>query len=294
MAQGQTIGFIGVGVMGEAMCRNLAQKSGARILAWDTNPEPLRRLAEFGVQTASGTAELMGAVEGVMLCLPAAPQVREVVLGAGGLLALARPGQFIVDMSTSPPALARELALRLGERGVAFADAPVARTRQAAQDGTLSIMVGADAALLPRLRPLLACMGTEITHCGPVGCGQVVKLINNLILSQTVAVLAGALELGRRAGVDETLLADTLSKGSADSFALRNHGMKSLVPQVYPERAFSVNYMLKDLSYALELADQVGLRLEVAQCVRALLERSQARGDGDRYHPVVRRVIQDA
>jgi 3-hydroxyisobutyrate dehydrogenase-like beta-hydroxyacid dehydrogenase len=293
MTTKDAVGFIGVGVMGEPMCRNLALKSGRPVWAYDTQSEPLARLAQQGVKTAGSAAELTDAVEGVLMCLPGEAQVREAVLGADGMLAHARRGQFLVDMSTAPPALARELAQRCAERGVAFADAPVARTRQAAQEGTLSIMVGSDAATFERLRPLLACMGNEITHCGAVGAGQVVKLLNNLVLCQNVLALAGAMAVAARSGVDERLLLDNLSKGSADSFALRNHGMKSLLPQVYPERAFSVRYMLKDVGYALDLAESAGVHLDSGELARGLYERAVAAGHGELYFPVVRRVLEN-
>jgi 3-hydroxyisobutyrate dehydrogenase-like beta-hydroxyacid dehydrogenase len=292
MAARQTIGFIGTGVMGEPMCRNLAAKSGARVVAYDANPEPLARLAAAGVEAMAGVAPVAQAAEVVFLCLPGAPQVRDVCLGAQGLAALARPGQTVVDMSTSTPALAREIAQRLSEKGASFADAPVARTREAAQSGTLSIMVGGDAAVVERIRPYLACMGSDITHCGPVGAGEVVKLINNMIVCQNVIVAAGALALGERSGIDGKLLLETLAKGSADSFVLRNHAIKSLLPKTYPERAFSVEYMLKDLGYALDVARETGLKLESAELAQSLYRAAVRQGVGGRYFPVVRQVIE--
>ena len=291
MAEAVRLGFIGVGVMGEPMCRNLAAKSGCRVLAYDVNPQPLRRLALAGVETAPTVARLVEQVAGVFLCLPGAPQVEAVMNGPQGVLAHARSGQFVVDMSTCPPRADREWAEKLGALGVDFADAPVARTRQAAQQGTLSIMVGGAAALVERLRPYLACMGSDITHCGAVGSGQVVKLLNNLVLCQNVLALAGALEVGGKAGVEERLLLETLSKGSADSFALRNHGMKAMLPQEYPERAFSVRYMLKDVGYALELAEQQGVALESGYTAQRLYERAVQAGLGDQYFPVVRKTL---
>jgi len=274
------------------MCRNLAAKSGRPVVAYDSNAEPLARLAQHGVTAAASIAGLMAGVEGVFLCLPGEAQVREAALGKAGVLAHARRGQFLVDCSTAPPRLARELEAACAAKGVVFADAPVARTREAAHSGTLSIMVGAKAETFARVRRFLACMGSDITHCGGAGAGQVVKLLNNLVLAQNVLALAGALNVAKRSGVDERLLLDTLSKGSADSFALRNHGMKSLLPNVYPERAFSVRYMLKDLGYALDLAHTADVKLESGECARGVYERAVAHGDGDLYFPVVRRVLE--
>ncbi len=271
------IGFIGLGVMGEPMCRNLARKSGRRVVAFDLRREALGRLAADGVEAAPTIDELVARAELVFLSLPGAPEVRAVA----AKLAL-RDGQALIDCSTTTVSLARELSARLPGR---FADAPVARTRQAAIDGTLSIMVGADAPLFRRIEPALRCMASDVTLCGAPGAGQAVKLLNNMVLSVTVLALAEALAVARASGaVDAQLLFETLAKGSADSFALRNHGLKALLPEAHPERAFPVAYMLKDLGYALELARSAGLELQGAGTVRRLLEETVALGLGEAYH----------
>jgi hypothetical protein len=226
----------------------------------------------------------------IFLSLPGGAEVKSVCEGAEGLIARAARGACIVDLSTAPVALARELHASFAARGVEFADAPVARTRQAAQDGTLSIMVGASEPVFARIRPLLACMASDITHCGAPGAGQAMKIVNNMVLFQNVVALAEALALVRHAGVDPKLALETLAKGSADSFALRNHGMKAMLPGVFPERAFSAEYALKDLGYALELAAQAGVELPGAQNARALLERAIAAGYGREYFPALARL----
>ena len=172
-----------------------------------------------------------------------------------------------------------------------YADAPVARTRQAAEDGTLSVMVGADAATFAAIRPHLACFASEITHCGAVGAGQIAKIMNNMVLIQTVVALGEALAVARRAGMDGKVLFETLTRGSADSFALRNHGLKAIIPDAFPERAFSAAYALKDLRYALDLAREAGLDLASARRAEQLLEEAIAAGWGDLYWPVLSRVI---
>jgi len=288
-----TLGFIGLGVMGEPMCRNLAKKSGAVVVAFDQRPEPLDALARDGVARAASAADVAARAEIVFMCLPGEPQVRAVALAPGGLAVHARAGQTVMDMSTVPVALARELADAFAARGADFADAPVARTAQAAKDGTLSIMVGGDAAVFERLKPYLACMGTEITHCGAVGAGQAVKLMNNMVVAQTVVALAEALAVVRASGaVDPRVLFETLTKGSADSFVLRNHGMKSLLPDSHPTQgAFPTSYIIKDLSYALALAESAGVTLEQASTTRRLMERTVAAGYRDNYYTAVLRTI---
>jgi len=288
------LGFIGLGVMGEPMCRNLARKSGFPVVGYDISPEPLGRLAEDGVRAAASPAEAMKQSSVVFLSLPSGAQVEDVCEGTGGLIAAAAGGKCIVDLGTSPVALARSLADRFAARGAAFADAPVARTREAAISGTLSIMVGADDATFRRIAPLLGTMASEVTHCGGVGAGQLVKIMNNMVLAQTVIALAEALAAARRSGVDGRILFEALTKGSADSFALRNHGMKAMLPGAFPERAFSTEYMLKDLQYALDVASEAGIELRGARNARAILEEAIAAGYGKAYWPVASKVIDRA
>ena len=284
------IGFIGLGVMGEPICRNLVAKSGAAVIVFDLSPEPLTRLREQGASVAVSVAEVVGNTEIVFLCLPSAKHVRTVFDG-DGILANARAGHVVVDLGTSSVKQTRELAARLAIRDAAWADAPIARTRQAAQDGTLSVMVGATTELFSEIEPLIRCFATDVTHCGDVGAGQVTKILNNMVLFETVNALAEAVALARRSGVDPALLLETLSKGSADSFALRNHGLKSIVPGSFPERAFSTEYALKDLSYALELAADAAIKIRGAELVAGILQEAIDAGSGAAYFPVIAKHI---
>lgn len=288
---GRTLGFIGLGVMGEPICRNLALKSGACVLACDLDPAPLQRLAAQGVRAAPAPGAVAQQADIVFLSLPSGEAVAEIARAPDGLLAAARPGQIVVDLGTSPVDLTRQLAQEFADRGARFVDAPVARTRAAAEAGTLSVMVGADAATFEALRPLLSTFASDLTHCGDSGCGQVVKILNNMVLFETVVALAEAQAIGARSGVDPQLLFDTLSKGSADSFALRNHGMKAMLPGKFPARAFSVDYARKDLSYALRLARETAVDASGARNADACLRRSAEAGDGALYFPVVSRLI---
>jgi 3-hydroxyisobutyrate dehydrogenase-like beta-hydroxyacid dehydrogenase len=286
------IGFIGVGTMGEPMCRNLARKSGTTVLAADRNPEPLQRLAADGVKTAS-MDEIIASCRTIFLSLPGGKEVEQVCLGEGGILSKVKMGWTIVDTSTAPVALARRLYAEFEGKASAFADAPIARTRQAAIDGTLSIMVGGTADTFARIEPLLRHLASEVTHCGEAGAGQAVKILNNMILFQTVVALAEALSIGRANGIDGKILYETLTKGSADSFALRNHGMKAMLPGVFPERAFSTDYALKDLSYAIQMAEDKGVPALGADVARELMERARELGFNKEYWPVLIRAIED-
>jgi 3-hydroxyisobutyrate dehydrogenase len=262
--------------MGAPMCRNLARKSGREVVAWDIRPEIPGRLAADGVIAARSLEDLSHRAEIVFLSLPGEPEIRAVFERLKNCV--------VVDCSTAPVSLARELAGRIEH----FADAPVARTRQAAIDGTLSIMVGASDPLFARIEPLLRCMASDVTHCGPPGAGQAVKLLNNMVLSITVTALAEALAVAKASGaVDPKVLFETLAKGSADSFALRNHGMKSLLPETHPERTFPVTYMMKDVGYALDLARSAGLRLPAGETIFELLNETKELGLGEAYHTAV-------
>jgi 3-hydroxyisobutyrate dehydrogenase len=287
----EKIGFIGLGVMGEPICRNLARKSGKPVVGFDLADAPLQRLAEVGVMRAASPAQLAEQSDVIFMALPSGKHVEAVCGGPDGLLAHAAARHTIVDLGTSAVDLTRALATRFAAKGADYADAPIARTRQAAEEGTLSVMVGAADVTFAKLKPLIGTFATDITHCGPVGSGQVVKILNNMVLMQTVVALAEALEAAKRAGLNGRLLFETLMKGSADSFALRNHGMKAMLTDMFPERAFSTRYARKDLGYALDLAQSVGIKLEGAELADRLLEQAVDEGFGDLYWPVLSRVV---
>ncbi|HQN12419.1 MAG TPA: NAD(P)-dependent oxidoreductase [Quisquiliibacterium sp.] len=287
----QKLGFIGLGVMGEPMCRNLAAKSGADVVGLDRVADPMTRLAAAGVRAGRNVGDVVRDASVVFLSLPSGEAVASLARAEDGLLAHVRPGQVVVDLSTSPVELTRTLADEFAQRGATLVDAPVARTRAAAESGTLAVMVGATPEVFARVRPLIACFATDIALCGPVGCGQVVKIMNNMVLFETVVALAEAKAIGERAGVDPDLLFATLATGSADSFALRNHGMKAMLPGDFPERAFSVEYARKDLRYALDLARSTGVDARGARNVDDWFARAIDAGLGDQYHPVISRLI---
>jgi 3-hydroxyisobutyrate dehydrogenase-like beta-hydroxyacid dehydrogenase len=286
------IGFIGVGTMGEPMCLNLARKSGLQVLAADRDDAPLKRLAAAGVKTAS-LDEIAESCRTIFLSLPGGKEVEQVCLGEGGLVSKVALGWTVIDLSTAPIGLARRLYAEFEGKASAFADAPVARTRQAAIDGTLSIMVGGTIDCFNRIESLLRHMASEVTYCGAAGSGQAVKILNNMILFQTGVALAEALTIARAHGVDAKVLFETLTKGSADSFALRNHGMKAMLPGIFPERAFSTTYALKDLSYAIEMAEERGVPALGADVARELMERAAELGHDKEYWPVLLRAIED-
>lgn len=286
------IGFIGLGVMGGAMCRNVAQKHDGEVIAFDMNADAFyAALGGTKATRANSVADIAARSDIVFLSLPGGPQVERVCLDAEGLTSEAGRPQIVVDLSTTTVASARSVAGRLRERNVAFADAPVARTREAAQRGELSIMVGADEALFAKIEPLLKYMGTDITRCGEVGCGQVVKLINNALVFENTVALAEMMVLGQRAGVQPAMLLEAVSKGSGDSFVLRNHGRKAMLLREFPEKSFPPEYVLKDLSYVLELAEQTGVATHVTQLAQRYYEATARNGFSGRYFPAVIEMV---
>lgn len=282
------LGFIGLGVMGSGMAKNCVRKHAAPVHAFDMNPDALRDLAEAGAQAAASVAELAQNADVIFLSLPGGKQVAAV---CADIAAHGRPGSIVVDLSTTAVGEAREVAVALSEKGIAFADAPVARTRQAAQDGTLSIMVGASEALFARIEPLLRYMGSDVTLCGEVGCGQVVKLINNTLLFENVAAIAEMMVVAERAGVTPAKLVEAVSLGSGDSFALRNHALKAMVPRQFPEKAFPSPYVLKDLGYAIELAEQMEVEPRLPRLAAEYYTAAVNQGLGDKYFPAIIELV---
>ncbi|MEZ5855855.1 MAG: NAD(P)-dependent oxidoreductase [Hyphomicrobiaceae bacterium] len=285
------IGFVGLGVMGGPMCANVAKKHAAPVHAFDLSPSALASVKAAGAVVAASVADVAQAADIVFLSLPGGKQVQEVCFGASGLARAGKAGLLVVDLSTTSVADARLVGERLAESGMQFADAPVARTRQAAQDGTLSIMVGASDATFARIAPLLAYMGSDVTHCGDIGCGQVVKLINNTLVFEHVAALAEMMVVAERAGVAPETLLQAVSKGSGDSFVLRNHATKAMVPRTFPERAFPSTYVLKDLGYAIELAESMDVEPRLPRLVETYYRSAVDQGLAEKYFPAIIEVI---
>ena len=296
MAAINSLGFIGLGVMGAPMCTNLANKSGLPVVGFDHQAEALTRVQSAAFHPGTSVADVAAHAEVIFLSLPAVAQVIEVCRGPEGLFARAgRPGsrlKVLVDMSTSAVKETRELATEAAQHGIIYLDAPVARLREAARLGTLSIMVGGPTEAYDSVLPYLKCMGSDITHCGDVGAGQTVKILNNMIVFMTAHALCEALLIGREAGVDPKLLFETMALGSSDSFVLRNQGLKALVPGHFPLQAFPTEYAIKDIKLALELARDGGVVAEQASRTHALLEKTRDAGYVKEYYPVMFKLLE--
>jgi 3-hydroxyisobutyrate dehydrogenase-like beta-hydroxyacid dehydrogenase len=292
------IGFIGLGAMGEPMCLNLARKSGARVVCHDLRTEVLQRVAAKGVETADTIEALAAICDVSFLCLASAQATTDVARallahwGAAG--AGRRSGKIIVDTGTTSVRTTRALAEAVRASGHTYVDAPVARMPAAAVAGTLSFMVGAAEGDLARVEPYLRCMGTDITRCGDVGSGQVVKILHNTLLFETVHAVAEALAVAEKCGVDGGTFLDAVELGSARCDAARVQGRQALLPRAYPQDRFATAYALKDVSLALELARDASVDISLAPATAALLQRTADAGFADRYYPAMLEVLRGA
>lgn len=285
------LGFIGLGTMGAPMCRNLAARSGQGVSAYDSDLDALAQMDESGVKPAESIREVAERADIVFLSLPGGPQVNAVCLGAGSLLTHLKPGSLVVDLSTSPANLARDLHARFTARGIEFADAPVSGTREAAARGALTVHVGATPGVFSRIKPLLESLGTEVTYCGAPGAGQAMQLISHMLWFQNTVALAEAMVLVRHAGLDPKFALDRLAKGPADSYALRHPGMDSMLADDYPEKTFTSEHALKDIRYALRLAEEAGVFLSGADNAKEIIKKSIRAGHGKAHFAALARVI---
>ena len=285
----KNIGFIGLGVMGSPMCKNLVKNKQWHIIVHDLDNSKEKELEKNGASIAKNLSELFNLADMVITCLPGGDFVKDIYLGKEKIVSEIKPNKFIIDMSTSQPDLMIELNKLITKKGSFFADAPIARTRQAARDGTLAIMVGSKREVYERIFPILEFMGNNIMHCGDVGTGQITKILNNMILFQTVVALSEAANIAEKYNMSVEDLFENITKCSGDSFALRNHGLKSIAQNHFPSPAFSSEYALKDISYAINLGKTHNLNLPGANTAKKLLEKSIKNGDKDLYFPVIKK-----
>lgn len=287
----ELVAFVGLGAMGGPMCANLARKSPVPTLAYDLDPNAVQAAVRSGSVAANDLADTSRA-DIIFICVPGEEQTRAVCLAEGGLCDHAKAGQIVVDCTTATVRVNLDVSEALATKGAHFADAPVARGVPNAHDGTLSITVGASEEIFNRVAPWLSYMGTDVAYCGPVGTGTVMKLMNNMVLFENVSALAEAMAIATRAGVPRSRVLDLLGQGSADSFALRRHG-SFMTSGDYPTDRFPTTYSLKDLDYALDLADQVGVDAKGARLIRERFSEIVDRGMGHFYSPVVYELFED-
>lgn len=282
----ETIGFIGLGIMGGGMATNL-YKAGFDLTVWNRTPGRTTPFVEAGVKIANNPAELAANCAIIITCVSDTPDVESVILGPNGVLEGARPGSLVIDCSTISPTTTRAIAARLGEHGVHMLDAPVSGGSEGAAKGTLSIMVGGDATQLERAMPVLRAMGQNITHVGGPGSGQMAKLVNQVLVVVTMQAVGEALLLAQAGGLDLDQTLTAVGGGAAGSWMLNNRGPQVIRRDWRP--GFTIDLQQKDLRLVLEAADQLGIPLpttaQVFQSYRAL---QQAGLGGEGNHALVK------
>ena len=272
------VGFVGLGTMGGAMAANLA-RAGFEVTAWNRSPGRAAELGELGVRLAPTAAAAATDADVIVTIVSDTPDVEAVLFGRDGVASGAASGSLVVDMSTISPSATRAFADRLAVTGVAMLDAPVSGGSEGAKKGTLSIFVGGDAADLERARPVLAAMGTTITHVGPIGSGQAAKAVNQVILAGTYLGVAEGIVLAMKAGLEVEPLVAALSGGAAQSWVLANRSGRMLAND-YP-LGFKVSLHRKDLGIALQLARETGSALPISALCEAIEAGLIGQGHGD-------------
>lgn len=272
------VGVVGLGIMGAPMARNCLRAGHAVTVNTRTRARAEPLLAE-GAVWADDAAAVARAADVVVTCLPDGPDVELVVAGERGLLGGAARGLVVVDTSTIAPAIARTLAARCAEHGVDFLDAPVSGGDKGAIAGTLSIMVGGDAAALERARPVLSAIGKTITHMGAAGQGQMTKLVNQVVGACTLAAVAEGVQLAARAGLDPDAVVAAVGSGAASSWMMQHLAPRMQRHDFAP--GFMVRLQQKDLRLALAAAADVGAPLPTTALVHQLFAAVEARGGGD-------------
>ena len=261
------VGFVGLGTMGGAMAANAA-RAGFEVTAWNRTPGRAAELADLGVTMAASPSGVAAASEVVITIVSDTPDVEAVLFGPDGVAAGAKAGSLVIDMSTISPSATRDFSERLAAKGVAMLDAPVSGGSEGARKGTLSIFVGGEASDLERARPVLESLGTTITHVGPIGSGQAVKAVNQVILAGTYLGVAEGIVLALKSGLDVDQVVGALSGGAAQSWVLANRSGR-MKDNDYP-LGFKVALHRKDLGIALAMAQELGASLPVSAMCEAI------------------------
>jgi 3-hydroxyisobutyrate dehydrogenase len=283
-----TVAFLGLGTMGAAMAANLA-RAGFTVRAWNRTPGRAPELEELGVALAPTPAAAAAASDTVVLCVSDTPDVEAVLFGPDGVVDGARSGTLIIDCSTIAPSGSWDFAGRLRERGLRMVDAPVSGGSEGARNATLTIFVGGDETDVEHARPILHALGRTITHVGPIGAGQAVKAVNQVILAGAYLGVAEGIVLAIKAGLDVEQVVGALGGGAAQSWVLANRSGR-MIANDYP-LGFKVALHRKDLRIALELAQQVGAVLPLSALVAQLETGLVANGHGDDDMSALARAI---
>jgi 2-hydroxy-3-oxopropionate reductase len=286
----EKIGFIGLGIMGKPMAKNLLE-AGYELTVYNRTREKAEELGGDGATVGSSPKEVAENSDLIITMLPDSPQVREVVNGEGGVLEGVREGALIVDMSTISPVVTEELAAVVEEKGASMLDAPVSGGDVGAIEGTLSIMVGGDEGDFERAKPLFDVIGKTVTHVGPTGAGQVTKAANQIVVALTIEAVSEALVLGSKGGVSPEKILDVLGGGLAGNKVMEVKREKFLSHTFDP--GFRSELHHKDLGIALAAGREYGVALPVTAIVDQMLLAMRKKGWGGEDHSALLRIIED-
>ncbi len=273
----ETIGFIGLGIMGRGMSRNLL-KAGFPLVVWNRTASRMTPLVEAGAQSATSPADLAARCDIVITCVSNTEDVEQVLLGEQGVIHGARPGTLVIDMSTISPHATRQMAEKLAQRGLHMLDAPISGGSEGAANGTLAIMVGGEAEQVQRAMPCFQAMGKTITHVGGHGAGQMTKLVNQILVVGNALAMSEALLFAQAGGLDLEKVLAAVSGGAAGSWMLSHRGPQIIARDWRP--GFTVDLQQKDLRLVLAEADQLGVPALVTAQVFNLYRTLQQAGLG--------------
>ena len=283
------IGFIGLGIMGKPMAKNLL-KAGHEIVCFDLNKASVEEVVAAGAAAGTSAADVAAQVPLVITMLPNSPHVKTVVMGEKGVLEGAKAGLKLVDMSSIAPLASQEIEKACAEKGVKMLDAPVSGGEPKAIDGTLAIMVGGDKELFEELKDILLVMGASAVHCGPIGAGNTTKLANQIIVALNIAAVSEAFTLVKKAGVDPHLVFDAIKGGLAGSTVMNAKAPMMMDGNFKP--GFKIDLHIKDLANAMDTGHGVGSPLPLTASVREMMETLHADGFGGEDHSALARYYE--
>lgn len=288
-----SVGFIGLGTIGEPMAATLLRAGFALTICGHTNMAPVERLRAQGAQVVANPREVAAASQVVVTCVPDAPQVEQVCLGEHGIVAGAAVGTIVIDCSTIAPTESQRIAAALEARGIRMLDAPISGGPARAATGELAIMVGGDAEVFRCALPVLQALGANITHVGPSGMGEVVKLVNNTILGSLMIAIAESFTMAVKAGADAQVAREVILKSAGANFLLDQWLKDRMLKDTY-DPGFATSLMQKDLGAALETARSLGVPMMMTALAYQLYELAEGQGYGREDYSSISKIYQDA
>ena len=289
-SKNEKIGFIGLGIMGKPMVRNLL-KAGFSPIVFNRSQSAIDELVSEGATSGNSAKEVTENSDVVITMLPDTPDVEAIVLGENGVLAGANEGLLLIDMSTISPVATRDISTELAKAGIKMLDAPVSGGDKGAIAGTLSIMVGGEESDFERAKPIFEAMGKTIIHCGAIGAGQIVKACNQIVVAIVIEAVSEALVLGSKAGVKPDVILQVLSGGLAQNRVMDLRGKTMIEHNFTP--GFKAKLHHKDLNIVLQTAQEYGVKLPVSSLVEQMFAGLVEKGKGDLDHSSLLTVIED-